>query len=206
MTADTTHPSLFGRMRDLGDQVAWREFDERYRDLILRYAQRRGLQTMDAEDVRQLAVLTIARGIERFTSRPELGRFRDYLRTIVRNLVHQHFAAKGRRPEQAMSETLELLAQQGADRAQDEMWEEEWRLHHYRNAMAVVRQAMQPRSLAIFDGLLAGRSVDDVAREFDATPEAVYKVKQRVRDRLTEQVAAQVREESLPADGEGPPG
>ena len=60
MHPDTTHPSLLARIQDLDDHAAWREFDARYRDLILRYCRRKGLQPSDAEYVRQIVMLNLA--------------------------------------------------------------------------------------------------------------------------------------------------
>ena len=197
MTTESTHPSLLERLRDLDDQVAWREFDERYREVILRYAGRRGLQPVDAEDIRQLAIMAIAKNVERFRYRPEVGRFRDYLRTIVKNLIRRHLATRGRSPERPMSDALDAGVLEEGDRARDEAWEEEWRLHHYRVAMRAVRRSLQPKTLSIFDALLAGKSVDEVAGEFETSPDVVYKAKQRVRERLKEQVSAQIRDETL---------
>jgi hypothetical protein len=45
-----TPASLLSRVRDHEDTAAWSEFDVRYRDRIIRYALRRGLQAHDAED------------------------------------------------------------------------------------------------------------------------------------------------------------
>ncbi|MCA9253978.1 MAG: sigma-70 family RNA polymerase sigma factor, partial [Phycisphaerales bacterium] len=82
MSPDTTRASLLLRIRDPDDQRAWREFDGAYGELIVRYCRARGLQLVDAEDVRQLVMLNLSRSIPRFEYQPEVGRFRDYLRTI----------------------------------------------------------------------------------------------------------------------------
>src|SRR5262245_17608345 len=107
---DSTHPSLLERLRDFSDHDAWREFDARYRELILRYCQRRGLQSADAEDIRQMAVMALARCLERFVYRPELGRFRDYLGRIVQNLIHHQGARKQGRHEQPLTDVTQLVA------------------------------------------------------------------------------------------------
>jgi hypothetical protein len=86
----------------------------------------------------------------------------------------------------------------GSDEDPDEMWEQEWVRHHYRVAMETVRKTFEPRSVQMFDRLLAGGPVDSVAVEFDTTPQAVHKVKQRIRNRLMDLIAAQVREEDEP--------
>ncbi|MCH9003397.1 MAG: hypothetical protein IIC02_12565 [Planctomycetes bacterium] len=49
--------------------------------------------------------------------------------------------------------------------------------------------------MEIFDRLLAGDTVNTVAGDYQTTTQAVHKVKQRIRDRLKELIAAQVKDE-----------
>jgi RNA polymerase sigma-70 factor (ECF subfamily) len=191
---ETTHPSLLARVQDLDDHLAWREFDARYRDLILRYCRRKGLQISDAEDVRQMVMLNLARRLRTFEYRPDRGRFRDYLGRSVANAIHRLY----RRPrlERDGLETR-VVAEVAVppDPALDAEWENEWMLHHYRTAMEGVRASADPKSVEVFEFLLAGHSVPDVAQRFEMTPDAVHKVKQRIRDRLKKRIAEQVRED-----------
>ena len=92
MGSDSTRASLLSRVRDPGDAASWREFDARYRDLVLRYCRRSGLQESDAEDVRQGMMMTLARRMRSFEYRPEVGRFRDYLRTCTRRAITKHLS------------------------------------------------------------------------------------------------------------------
>ena len=62
---NVTRASLLSRLKDGTDQNAWWEFDRAYRDLILSYACRQGLQPADAEDVRQLVMMNLARSMPR---------------------------------------------------------------------------------------------------------------------------------------------
>lgn len=200
---ETTRPTLLKRLRDPGDQSAWREFDARYRELVLRVCLRSGLQAADAEDVRQVTMMGLARALPGFVYRPEVGRFRDYLGTVVRNAIRRHRARQGRGAEVLVGDVAELSDPADGEDAWSEGWNEEWKLHHYRLAMARVRASFRPRSLAVFDGLLEGRTGEELAREHGMTPEAVYKVKQRIRDRLRELIARQLREEEWSGDGTG---
>ena len=43
MAVPSTAVSLLSRCRDTSDQAAWRELDERYRDLLICFCRRRGL-------------------------------------------------------------------------------------------------------------------------------------------------------------------
>jgi len=197
MGAETTQPSLIVRVRNSADQSAWREFDRKYRDLILRYARARGLQSADAEDVRQIVMTNLAKGLRGFEYNPKKGRFRSYLGIVVRNAVSQHFRRPGgsaRALDTAVLATTEDDSGDGGDK----LWEQEWVRHHYRLAMATIRETFEARSVDMFDRLLAGDSADAVAADFDTTSQAVHKVKQRIRDRLKELIARQVGEEDQP--------
>ena len=191
---ETTHPSLLVRVRDLDDHEAWREFDRRYRDLILRYCRRKGLQTSDAEDVRQMVMLNMARQLRRFEYRPAKGRFRDYLGRTVANAIHRYFR-RPRLERDGLDTRVVGEAAAEPDTALDEEWESEWMLHHYRTAMETVRRGSDPRSVEVFEQLIGGGSVQDVAQLFSMSRDAVHKVKQRMRDRLKRCIAEQVSED-----------
>lgn len=189
-----TRPSLLSRVRDLDDHASWREFDEKYRDLLLGYGRRRGLQSTDAEDVRQIVMLNLARGLRSFRYEPGKGRFREYLGRATRNAITQLFRSRQLGAPVASASHADdegTTTEAGSDRE----WEQEWMLHHYRLAMKTVRKTADPKSVVVFERLLAGESVEAIARDATMTTDAVHKVKQRVRDRLKLAVAAQLRDE-----------
>ncbi len=70
MGLETTRPSLLRRLRDPQDHDAWREFDARYGELVLRYCLSRGLQHSDGEDVRQMVMLSLSRTLRSFEYSP----------------------------------------------------------------------------------------------------------------------------------------
>lgn len=199
MPFESTRPSLLSRVRNPSDLHAWREFEARYRDLIVRYCIRRGLQAADCEDVQQLVWINLATGMRNFEYDTQRGRFRDYLRRTVRNAIARHFA----RPNQAHRalDTAVLAVVDGDDRA-DPVWHQEWVDHHYRLAMQTVRMTFEPQSVALFEGLLAGRSVPEMAESFGVSTQSVHKVKQRIQARLGELIARQIQEEDTAGAGE----
>lgn len=191
MTSEPTRISLLDRLRTTEDHDAWREFDERYRELILRYCLRKNLQQADAEDVRQSVMVTLMQRLPGFSYRPDLGRFRDYLGTIVRNRILRHLTSQERRPTQLSD--AEVIEHEARDVDQD--WNEEWMLHHYRLAMQKVRETFSPKSLEVFEALSQGAPVEELVERHAMTPEAIYKTKQRIRDRLRECIERQLRDE-----------
>lgn len=191
VTGQTTHPSLLLRVRDPSDHAAWREFDERYGELIVRYCRSRGLQHPDAEDVRQVVLISLASALRRFEYAPARGRFRSYLGRAVRNAITRH----ARRPGAATCRLETPVADDASVEERDAMWEQEWVRHHLRVAMRTIRQTFEPRSVTAFDRLLAGATTEQVARELEMSTDAVHKAKQRIRDRLKRLIAAQLDDE-----------
>ena len=194
----TTRPTLLGRLHDKSDDAAWLEFDRRYSDLVVRYCRKAGLQPAEAEDTRQQVFLSLAKALPEFRYDPETGRFRDYLGVVVRNAIRRRFERQVRDSRGIQTGTPET--EPADDDPLDERWNREWMLHHYRKAMADVRATFQPASLEVFDALLAGRTGESIARDRSITPDAVYKIKQRIRDRLSELIEQQLRDEELPRD------
>lgn len=181
-------------MRDPDDGRAWREFDRRYGELIVRYCRARGLQLMDAEDVRQLVLLSLTRAMPRFEYDPALGRFRDYLRRTVRNAITR-YAMRHKNDEIGLdSVTLESVAMIGADEL-DAEWERQWTRLHCREALRTLRTESNGEHVDVFECLLNGESIPEIAAAFGITPESVRKIKQRVKERLKALILRQLREE-----------
>lgn len=193
----TTSPTLLSRVRDPRDHAAWAEFDARYREMMVRFCLRRGVPHTDAEDVVQRVLASLARTLPTFTLDPARGRFRDYLFRSVRNGISEW----AQRPNRQWS-PLDTAVADGsspagadADSAESRQWEEEWVAHHYRLALQTVRATFDPVSVSVFDRSIEGAKVADLAAEFGLSDQAVYKIRQRIRDRMQELIAQQVKEE-----------
>lgn len=189
-----TRGSLLLRLRDSADSAAWREFELQYRELMMRFARRRGLQHADAEDVVQRAFAGLARNLPKFTYDPDRGRFRNYLFRSVRNALSDWARARDGHFDPLRSTLLGVLS---VDPGSDELaaWEQEWVSHHYRIALDDVRESFEPKSVDIFNRSIAGATVAQLANEFNMNEDAVRKVRQRVRCRMEELIAEQIREE-----------
>jgi len=195
MDSPTTRPTLLARLGNASDRHAWREFDRRYGDLVIGYCRGCGLQLSDAEDVRQLVMASFARTFPRFEYSRQVGRFRDYFRTVVRRAIARHVSRHASRELALENSALDALSP-GETSEADEQWEEQWVRHHCRRALAKLRESAEPRSIEIFNRLLAGETHEGVAKGLGITCEAVRKSKQRIKDRLREIIAAQILEEN----------
>jgi len=87
MGVPPTQLTLIARLRDPGDQAAWHRFESLYRELIVRFSIRQGVQAADAEDVAQGVLKSLASAMPNFRLDPAKGRFRSYLFRAVRHEI-----------------------------------------------------------------------------------------------------------------------
>lgn len=204
MGVPQTQLTLIARLRSLEDQEAWQRFESLYRELIVRFSIRQGVQPADAEDVAQRVLKSLSVAMPQFRLDPAKGKFRSYLFRAVRHEISRARAASvrplGGHVTLSSGGAIDGHSRhaQGTAPADplERMFEDEWINHHFRLALAQVRRTFCARSVEIFERLLSGASVQSVAASFETTPDAVHKVKQRVRDRMRELVTRQIAEES----------
>lgn len=193
MLTRSTHISLIARLRDGIDPAAWREFEDRYGDLIRSVGLRRGLQPADCDDVAQEVMLALTRSLSGFEYDPERGRFRGYLKAITGHIIFQKLRQnKGLR---ALS-TDDAVADVDGAASMEVLWEVEWRQYHMRLAMRSIENEFNELDrLAFTQYALEGDSVSNTANALGLSVEQVYQAKSRILRRLSELIEVQVREE-----------
>lgn len=191
MLARTTHVTLLERLSAGEDRSAWRDFCDRYGDLIRGFARRAGCNDNDADDVLQEVLIALVGAMPSFRYDPEKGRFRGYLKTIVVRAVAKKSCQK--RPVEELS-AHDVASSEPA--AEERLWEEEWRQHHLRLAMRVIEAEFSVHDRAAFQRYaVEGQSVAETAKALGLSVDHVYQAKSRILRRLGELVAQQVAEE-----------
>lgn len=191
----TTSITLVGRLRDPADAEAWREFDLRYRDLIVRFLRGRGLQLADAEDSAQAVLAKLVSGLRSFEYDASKGGFRAYLYKCARSALCDHISRQGRGPGAVSLREVQDSPGTEDDDAVFAEFEREWVDHHYRIAVARLHGSLAGRDLVLFDALLAGRATRAFAEENGMTENALHKAEQRLRARLRALIDEQIRDE-----------
>ena len=197
MNPELTQPSLLSRVRDPANHQAWREFESKYRELILRFCRRRGLQQTDAEDVLQIVLANLVQSLPNFVYDPKRGRFRDYLYQAVRSGISRlkGGAARPKKSLAALDTSMLQSLEANDESASEALWNQEWINHHFRLAMETIRKTFEPRSIEMFERSVRGESVAQLANAFNTTEQAVHKVRQRIRSRMEDLITQQVHEE-----------
>jgi RNA polymerase sigma-70 factor (ECF subfamily) len=190
----STHTSLLARLADGSDPTAWREFSERYSELIRGFAQRRGLQPADCDDITQDVLLSLSKALPGFRYDPSKGKFRSFLKTVtVRRIIEKKRQKKGEVP----AEPIEQAARVAADQPDAETaWEKEWRRYHLRQALRTIHGEFNENDRQAFQWYaLERRDAAGTATALGLSVDHVYQAKSRITKRLAQIIAAQVRDE-----------
>ena len=186
-----TRPSLLIRVRDPGDQVAWLEFVEIYRPVILRLARQKAMQEADAEDVAQDVLAAVAKAIEQREHDPKRAKFRTWLNRVASNAILN--ALTRGRPDRGSggSALLEVLNQHESHSGPDsDLLQLEYRREVFRWAARHVRKEFHQDTWdAFWLTAIEGRTVEAVAGELGKNPGAIYAARSRVIRRIQEKVA-----------------
>src|SRR5688572_25787047 len=151
-----TRASLLGRIKSWDDADSWEDFTQTYWKLIYGVARQSGLSDDEARDVVQDTLLGVAKKIHEFESHPERGSFKNWLLTLTRWRIADHFRA--RLPTRAPFSDSSMASDQTAtierlpDPAEiDAFWEVEWKKNIFETAVARVCRRVKPRHAQIFD-------------------------------------------------------
>ena len=202
MTADTagvsasftTHATLLARLAEGVDPNVWREFLDRYGELIRAFARRQGLQPADCDDVQQDVLVSLTRAMPGFSYDPAKGKFRSYLKTVT---LHAIFKKRLQKRGQVNLEHIEQATRAACtDDEVEEGWEAEWRQYHMRLAMRTIEAEFNAGDRQAFERYaIAGEEASAVAEELGLSVDQVYQAKSRILRRLTELIELQVQDE-----------
>jgi RNA polymerase sigma factor (sigma-70 family) len=192
--SELTHLSLLLRLRDRTDQRSWREFHERYGELLYRYARGRGASRPDAEDVVQDVELYLVKAMPGFEYNAHKGRFRAYLRSAVSHVLARRANREARQAPALDPQNFDQVA--GIESASsDARWEHEWQLHRLRWALRSIADQFDPSTVKAFElYVLAGRPVEETAEATGLSKASVYQARCRMLRALRERLAGADRD------------
>lgn len=190
----TTHISLLVRLHDDSDPTAWREFHDRYADLLRGFARRRGLQAADCDDVVQEVLVSLGKALPNFEYDPTRGKFRSYLKTVTIRAIYKKSRQK---PRNAQLENIEEATRAASsDTDVDDAWEAEWREYHVRQALKVLSPELNPKDRQAFQlYAVDGQAIEEVAERLEMSRDAIYQAKSRILRRLSALIERQVADE-----------
>lgn len=185
-----TSETLIGKVRDPGDEEAWRRFAALYRPVVMRMGLRRGLQEADAEDVAQRVMVAVSRAISRFEIGPDRPPFRVWLGRIATNAILNALTRAPRDRGAGDTDIAMLLSEipAGNEEGQKEILREA-QTEAFRWAAAEIKSEFSSSVWLLFwETMVEGREVEETAKRHGRSPGSVYMARFRVMKRLREKI------------------
>ena len=170
-------------------EESWVRIFDLYQPVICAFAEALG-STYEAEDVAQDVFAKLVEAFRSGSYTPERGRFRNYLVTMVRNIViNNWYKAKARAADRLVS-----IEASGEDIAAspsktEAILDAKWRLARRRAAEehVLTKTALSQKSRDIYKSYVKdGRPIGEVAKLFGITRNTVSQVKTRVERMIAE--------------------
>ncbi|MCA9290061.1 MAG: sigma-70 family RNA polymerase sigma factor [Phycisphaerales bacterium] len=197
----TTTTDVLARLhRD--DSATWETFDDRWRDIVERFAARLGLDPEAAAECAQDTIVAVHRGLRDRRYERTRGRMRAWIFGIARHCAQRQRrrpGARGRRGDSA------IVHRASPDVAAT--WDDVWERSVLRESLARLRRdtRIAPRTRAAFEAVvIRGDRPDVVATTLGMTVNDVYLAKHRCLRRLRAIAARVARSLDAGAEGDAP--
>lgn len=195
--AFTTRKSLLAKVRG-GDEVSWQEFYTAYKPLILLCGGDCGLTQDEKEELVQKVMCEIFQKdiIGKydpdnvpthivFKFDPSKGRFRHYLRKIIRYQAIRIF--NQRKNHESIDAENSPVRSISSNDEWNAAWDEEWYRHILHMAMTELKGRVQPETFVAFEMYaVQNRKVEEVANFLNLSVSSVYTAKSRCISALRE--------------------
>ena len=189
-----TRYTLLSRLQNWEDNDSWKDFFDTYWRLIYSVARKSGLTEVEAQEVVQETVISVAKHIHKFRRDHKLGSFKGWLCNItrwriadqVRKRTHAVPVADGSDPsDPAHVESLPELPEQNPDLR----WEEEWHANLLQAAIDRVKLRVREEQYQIFDlQVLRHWPVSRITSTLGVSAARVYLAKHRVAALIKKEV------------------
>lgn len=187
-----TSTTLLAGLAEADNQDAWRRFYVGYTPMLLAYAKRVGLSDADAQDAVAETLTTFIQKYRAGEYDRERARLKSWLGGIMANKVRKIIDL---RPSRSLDRELGPFEPAAANET-DGAFEREWQLERLSQAMALLRQEIDPTTFQAFDlYALKDWPVTKVASFLGVSPNVVYISKTRTIQRLRGLVDELQREE-----------
>ena len=168
-----------------GEDLAWRQFLERFRTPIVRLARARGLDSSESDDAAQQTLYVFWDGVRRGTFDRRKGRLSAWLFGIARLQVQRLNEKAAARRGRGLAGTGDDLPSAIGAVDDESIWEDAWRHAVLEAALARVKEEVEEKTWTMFERVqVNGERAEAVAAELGVTKNTVFLAKHRVLTRL----------------------
>jgi RNA polymerase sigma-70 factor (ECF subfamily) len=191
-----TSLNLLGRLKASAQDRDWEDFYDRYSPVILSFAQKCGMDFQGAEDVLQETVICLMQKLPVFEYDPQKGKFRNWLRQIVKYKALEQLRRAGAKKIQPLSASaldlaLDLETPLADSAAVGSGIDAAWELSVLEQALRQIRNdpTVKKETCDIFFALVVEEQpVAAIETRFGVKRNAIYQIKNRMQKRLREEI------------------
>lgn len=179
-----TTTALLEGLIEPGNEAVWREFDARYRPVIVGFARRFQLGAEDAADAAQETLIRFLKEYRAGKYDRSRGRLHSWLIGIAKHCIFDLKHGKAKRRELRGLSAIDAIPE---DDRLDEIWEAEFQRAILHQGVADLRadSRMEPRTIDAFERVAFDQQTPTcVARELGMTLNDVYLAKHRCLKQL----------------------
>ena len=177
MDKKTTRYSLLKRARDLGDETAWSEFYEYYKNFIYYILSKNGLSEMDIDDAVQKVMLILVKKISTYSE--EKGKFRSWLSVVVSRVAYREIH-KSKRSDEIKNQFLGEVDDK-SDSELEQIIQKEWQSYLLTIALGRIKSRYKRTAVEVFELSMRGASVDEIVELKQLKKSTVYSYNQRIK-------------------------
>ena len=192
-----TRRSLVDRLGNWDDQRKWQEFFDTYWKLIYSAARKAGLTDVEAQEVVQETVITVAKNVGKLRYDPAIGSFKGWLLNITRWRIADQF--RKRSPDDAqhrqagddrMTGTMDRFADSSGQTV-EQLWDQEWKQNLLDAAITRLKKKVDPKQFQIFDCYVRKEwPAQKVAERLRVSVGQVYLARHRIGALLKKEIKA----------------
>jgi RNA polymerase sigma factor (sigma-70 family) len=190
-----TRRSLVERLDNWEDRKHWQEFFDTYWKLIYSAARKSGLTDVEAQEVVQETIITVAKNVGKLRYDPAIGSFKGWLLNITRWRIADQF--RKRQPtdlkrshprDDRATATIERVPDAAAVDL-DSVWDKEWQENLLAAAVARVKKRVDPKQFQIFDCYVRKEwPAQKVAADLRVSVGQVYLARHRISALLKKEI------------------
>ncbi len=185
-----TRATLIQRVQNQQDEQSWDEFVQVYRRYIYAIIRSMNISEHDTEDILQQVLINLWNGLPKMDCN-KIKRFRSWLSTVTKNCVTDFIRKRTReanRLEKAgKDDTLTYLKAIRLPEI-DDIAEREWEIHLTNMALENIEPLFSGKAVDAFRLTLQGKGVDEIAQILNLKENSVYRLKNRVKERLIQEI------------------
>jgi len=185
-----TRATLIQRVQNQHDEQSWEEFVRVYRRYIYAIIRSMNISEHDTEDILQQVLINLWNSLPKMDYN-KINRFRSWLSTVTKNCVtdfiRKRIREANRLEKASKDDTLTYLKAIRLPEI-DNIAEREWEIHLTNMALENIGSLFSGKAVDAFRLTLEGKSVEEIAKELDLKENSVYRLKNRVKERLIQEI------------------